>query len=125
VRSRSPLTLATLTFMGLIVAPLTFNGNALAAGARAKPAHKSRAVSSRSLCARPLRFSAQQLIPAVLSLPLVPGPHDALNIGGVRVPIGDCGPAVIDPYSGEAIDNRPTTSGSAWIARMKRNDSRK
>jgi hypothetical protein len=113
-----------LTFTGLIVAPLIFNGSAMAASSRPKLAHKSRAASS-SLCARPLRFSPQQLIPAVLSLPLVPGPHDALNIDGVRVPIGDCGPAAIDPATGQAIDNRPTTSGSAWFARMKRNDNRR
>ncbi len=120
MRSRNLLKLAILAFAGLIVAPLTFNASAMAAST--KSAHKSRATS---LCARPLRFSAQQLIPAMLSLPLIPGPHDTLNIDGVRVPIGDCGPATIDPYTGEAIDNRPTRSGSAWIARIKHNDTRK
>jgi hypothetical protein len=116
--------LAILTLIGLISAPLTFNGSAIAASPRAKLAHKSRTASA-SLCARPLRFSAQQLVPAMLSLPLVPGPHDTLNIDGVRVPIGDCGPAAIDPATGQVIDNRPTISGSAWIARMERNDSRR
>jgi len=102
-------------------------GEAMAANVH----HKGRAASpkqqrsAQSLCARPLKFSPEQLIPAVLGLPLVPGPHDALVIDGVRVPIGDCGPSAIDPYTGEAVDNRPTQSGSAWIARMKRKDSRK
>jgi hypothetical protein len=123
MRSLGSLTLATLTGIALTVALLTFNSSAMATSVGA--AHKSYAVSARhrsaSLCARPLRFSADQLIPAVLSLPLVPGPNDTLNINGVRVPIGDCGPATIDPYTGEAVDNRPTQSGSAWIARMKHN----
>ena len=115
---RSPM-LAMLTFMGLIVAPLTFSDSAMAAGSRVKVAHKSRAGS----CARPLRFSAQQLIPAMLNRSLGAGPRDALIIDGVRVPIVDCGPAATDPYTGAVIDNRPTASGSAWIARMKRSNS--
>ena len=123
MRSFGSPTLAMLTFIGLIATPLTFNDSAMAAGSHVKVAHKSR--TSQSLCARPLRFSAQQLIPAMMSLPLVPGPHDALTIDGVRVPLGDCGPATVDPYTGEAIDNRPTQSGSAWIARMKRDSGRK
>jgi hypothetical protein len=109
----------------------SFNGSAMAASTSAKLAHKSRGASpkqhrvAQSLCARPLKFSPQQLIPAMLGLPLIPGPNDALVIDGVRVPIGDCGPSATDPYTGEAVDNRPTQSGSAWIARMKRNNSRK
>ena len=113
--------LAVLIFAGVIVAPLTFNDSAMAASSRAKLAHKSRAGS----CARPLRFSAQQLVPAMLNLSLGAGPRDALIIDGVRVPIRDCGPAATNPYTGEVIDNRPTASGSAWIARMKRNSSRR
>jgi hypothetical protein len=130
MRSLGSLTLATLIFAGLIVAPPSFDGSALAASTHAKLAHNTRAASSKrhpsaqSLCARPLRFSPQQLIPAVLGLPLIPGPNDTVNIDGVRVPIGDCGPAATDPYTGEVIDNRPTTPGSAWL-RMKRNGSRK
>jgi hypothetical protein len=130
MRSPSSTTLTMLTSMGLIVASLAFSNAAMAAGTGANPAHKSGVGApkhrlAQSLCARPLRFSAEQLVPAVLSLPLVPGPNDSLNIDGVRVPIGDCGPAEIDPYTGAAIDNRPTTSGSAWIARMKQNGGAK
>ena len=130
MRSLGSLTLATLTCLGLLVAPAllptAFNGSAMAASSAATLAHKSHAASpkhrriARSLCARPLHFSAEQLVPAMLALPLVPGPNDTLNIDGVRVPIGDCGPATVDPNTGAVIDNRPTTSGSAWIARMKR-----
>lgn len=123
MRSLGLPTLALLTFVGLIAAPLASNDSAMAASPHVRVAHKSHA--SQSLCARPLRFSAQQLIPAMMSLPLVPGPHDTLTIDGVRVPIGDCGPSAVDPYTGEAIDNRPTRSGSAWIAQMKRNKGRK
>jgi hypothetical protein len=130
MRSPGAPALAMLIFTGLIVAPLTFNGSALAASTRAKLTHNTRAASpkqhpsAQSLCARPLRFSPEQLIPAVLGLPLIPGPHDTLNIDGVRVPIGDCGPAATDPHTGEVVDNRPTTPGSAWL-RMKRNGGRK
>jgi hypothetical protein len=130
MRSLSSLTLAMLTSIAVIAAPLTFNGSAMAANTHAKLAHKSRTTSpkrhrsAQASCARPLRFSAEQLIPAMLSLPLVPGPRDALIIDGVRVPIGDCGPATVDPNTGAVIDNRPTASGSAWIARAKRNASR-
>lgn len=117
---RSPI-LAMLTFIGLIVAPLTVSDSAMAAGSRVKATHKSRAGS----CARPLRFSAQQLIPAMLNRSLGGGPRDALIIDGVRVPIADCGPAVTDPYTGEVVDNRPTAFGSAWIQRMKRSNNSK
>jgi len=121
MRSIRPPMLAMLTVAGLIVAPLVINDSAMAASGRAKIAHKSRAGS----CARPLRFSAQQLIPAMLNRSLGAGPGDALIIDGVRVPIRDCGPATTDPYTGAVIYNRPTASGSAWIARMKRNAGRR
>jgi hypothetical protein len=112
MRSLGSLTLAMLTLTGLIVAPLTFSDSATAAST--KVAHKS-CTASQSLCARPLKFSAQQLIAAMISRSMGQGPPDALIIDGVRVPIGDCGPSAIDPYTGEPVDNRPTQSGPAWI----------
>lgn len=134
MRSRS---LLTLTFIGLMLASPTFNSSAMAASIGAKPAHEGRAGLptrqrlAHSLCSQPLRFSAEQLIPAVLGMPWLIGPHrtgesvGSMNIDGVQVPIIDCGPAAIDPYTGEVIDNRPTVSGSAWISRIRRNDSGK
>lgn len=135
MRPRGSPTLAVLLLLGLIAAPLTFAGSAMAATTHAKsyvkPTHKSHTASAKrhrvaqSSCARPLKFSAEQLIPAMINRSLGGGPRDALIIDGVRVPIVDCGPAATDPYTGEVIDNRPTASGAAYIARAKRNASSK
>ena len=116
--------LTMLTIVGLTVMAPAFGGAAMAAAARPNPAHSRRVRSptrrrADPLCARPLRFPPEEMIPAVLNLPWFPGPDTTLNIGGVRLPLGDCGPTDIDPATGAIFDNRPTQDGDAYIARMK------
>lgn len=92
MRFPSSRTLTTLTFIGLIIAPLD-NSGAMAANIRAKPAHQGRA----GYC-RPQHLDKGQIIGAVLSQSWYIGRPPPMYINGCRIWVDPHGHYVPSEY---------------------------